>query len=77
MRLGDSYKLHAEVLGILMLTDHPRSSLMIPKEGVVTVVSEEPINGGRMVDVTWGGKTLMIFAQDLRDRGELVNGKAS
>jgi hypothetical protein len=77
MQHGDSYKLNAEVVGLVMLTEHPRTSLMIPKEGVVTVVSKEPINGGRVVDVTWDGKTIMIFAQDLRERGELVQGAAT
>ncbi len=82
MRLADSYRLNAETLGITP-TDQPRTKLMVPKGGVVTVkagpnsivaIIAGPPDRYRMVDVTWKGKTLMLSAQALRERGERVVG---
>ena len=82
MRLGESYRFNAETLGITP-TEQPLNKLMVPKGGVVTIevgpnsivaiVAGHP-DGYRMLDVTWNGKSLMISAQDLRERGELVVG---
>ncbi len=56
---------------------------MVPKGGVVTfepgpnsivAIVAGPLDAYRMVDVTRNGKTLMLSAQDLRKRGELVVG---
>lgn len=66
---GRSYRLNADTLGIL---SESRIAISIPYNAVVTVVNEPP-NGNRMVDVMWEGKRVMIFADDLRERGELVN----
>ena len=82
MRLGESYRLNAETLGITP-TDQPRTKLRVPKGGVVTVeagpnsivaIVAGPPDRYRMVDVTWKGKTLMLSAQNLRKRGERVDG---
>src|SRR5713101_1709356 len=60
-----------------------RTNLRVPKGGGVTVeagpnsivaIVAGPPDRYRMVDVTWKGKTLMLSAQDLRKRGELVVG---
>ena len=66
---GKSYRLNAETLGILLSEKQPRVAVMIPYDAVVTVVNG-PLNGNRMVDVMWNGKIVMIFADDLRERGE-------
>ncbi len=80
MRLGDSYRLNAETLGITP-TDQPRTTHMVPEGGVVTIetgpnsivaIVAGPPDDHRMVDVTWNGKTIMLSAQ--RKRGELVVG---
>ncbi len=82
MRVGESYRLNAKTLGIGP-TDQPRTTHMIPKGGVVhvkagpnTIVSivADPLDDYRMVDVTWSGQPFMIFARDLRERGERVVG---
>ncbi len=38
MRLGESYRLNAETLGMTP-RDEPQTTLMVPKGGVVTVVA--------------------------------------
>ena len=75
MEPGESYRLKIEILGIITIpVDHqPRTAVTIPKDSTVTVVAG-PLDGERLVDVTWDGKTFMIFGQELRERGELVDG---
>ena len=49
-------------------------SLTIPA-GSLIVVTSGPLDGNRLVDVTWNGQAMMMFAQDLRTRGELTTGE--
>lgn len=44
----------------------------IPIGAEVEVVGG-PLNGNRLVDVRWEGKTVMVFTNDLGDRGERVD----
>jgi hypothetical protein len=69
MRPGESYRLKAETLG-------PETAVRIPKDAIVTIVAD-PLDGVRTVDVTWNGKTITLFVQDVLDRGELVQGTAA
>jgi hypothetical protein len=69
MRPGESYRLKAETLG-------PQTAVRIPKDAIVTIVAG-PREGDRTVDVTWNGETIMLFIQDVLDRGELVQGAAA
>jgi hypothetical protein len=75
MQPGESYRLKSETLGI-STTDRSRTAVIIPKDSIVTIVAG-PFEGERLVDVIWNGKTIMLFAQDLRERGELVDGAGS
>ena len=59
------------MLGIV-LAEHPRTTVMVPKAAVVTVLGK-PVDGERMVDIRWNDRDIMVFAQDLRERAELVN----
>ncbi len=78
MRPGQSYRIKIEILGIVTIPmDHqPRTAVTIPKGSIVSLIAG-PLDGERLVDVTWDGKTFMLFAQDLRERGELVDGAKS
>lgn len=71
VRPGERYVLRSEILGIV-LESNPRTTVSIPKGAIVTVLAD-PVDGQRMVDVEWNGKTLMVFAQDLRDRADRVD----
>jgi hypothetical protein len=44
----------------------------IPLGGVVQVTPGSR-NENRLIDVEWQGKALMMFAVDIRERGELVD----
>jgi len=64
------YRLNAEMLGVIS-TDWRRMTARIPEGSTITVVNGH-FNGSRMVDILWEGDTVMIFVQDLRDRGTLI-----
>jgi hypothetical protein len=82
MRPGESYRLKTATLGVTPThrlvprpeMDQPRTAMMIPKYGIVTIVA---LDGDWMVDVIWNGETIMLVAQDLCERGELVEGVGS
>jgi len=44
----------------------------IPIDAEVEVIGG-PLNGNRLVDVRWESKTVMVFTNDIRDRGERVD----
>ena len=45
--------------------------------GTVLTVDNQAFNGEKLVNVTWDGKTVMMFAEDLRLRSELVKETAT
>jgi hypothetical protein len=67
---GTSYRLTAETVGIVS-ENQQRLTVLIPYGAVVTAINGL-VNSSRMVDVMWDGKTIAIFTEDLRARGELV-----
>lgn len=40
--------------------------------GTVIEVCSGPIDGNRLLEVIWHGKTVMMFAQDLRSRAQPI-----
>ena len=65
---GDCYKLNTPTLAIMSLPNGKRFPMTVPKGTVVKVVNG-PLDGTRLVDVEWEGKTVMMFTIDLRERG--------
>ena len=69
---GRSFRLKTPTLGILSIDSNGhRIPVTLPLHAVVTVEAE-PLDGNRLVDVLWEGKTIMMFTQDLRERGEEI-----
>ena len=66
---GQSHRIIVSTLGILSTGN--RSSMTIPIGATVTVTGG-PIDGNRLVDVTWRGIELMMFTQDLLDHAEPI-----
>lgn len=48
------------------------STELIPFGAVVRVING-PLDGNRLVDVDWEGKTVMMFTTDLRERCERLD----
>ena len=66
----ETYKLNSALLAIYTL-DGERMPVMVPSGATVTI-TDGPLDGLRLVDVLWEGKTVVVFTVDLRDRGTLV-----
>jgi tricorn protease-like protein len=66
--VGERFRMKNPTLAI-MTQDGAKIPVMIPKGGEVEVF-DGPLNGNRLVDVRWDGKTVMVFTNDVRDRGE-------
>jgi hypothetical protein len=40
--------------------------------GAILEVENGPLDGNKLVEVAWGGRTVMMFTQDLRQRAEPI-----
>ena len=67
---GERYRLKTPTLAVLRQDKH-QLPLTIPNGEIVRVIGPT-YDDRQLVDVEWDGKKLMMFARDLRDRGELV-----
>ena len=63
---GNRYRLNTPTLAIVKI-DGQQSPVTVPSGAVVKVV-DGPLNGNRLVDVNWEGKTVMMFTTDIRER---------
>ena len=63
---GQRYRLQTATLAIINLDgqNHPTT---VPSGAIVKVV-DGPLDGNRLVDVIWDGKTVMMFTTDIRER---------
>ena len=63
-----SLRLKEDTIAIDTATGKP-TAITVPKNAIVNVVT--PLNGNR-VDVIWEGRTVSMFVEDIRDRGEAI-----
>ena len=70
--VGKRYLLKTPTLAILS-QDGQRLPMTIPHRGVVLVLARHQ-NDNHLVDVEWEGKAMLMFAVDLREREELIEG---
>jgi len=73
--LSERFQLFVSTLAIVTLDGH-HTVMYVPIGDIVTVI-HGPLNGARMVDVDWNGKTAMMFASDLRERASQVQEASS
>jgi hypothetical protein len=66
---GKRFRIKTPTFGISAIRNQ-RIPVAVPANSTIEVVSHTHEN--RMVDVVWEGHTLMMFAQDIRERGEEV-----
>lgn len=69
------YKLRSTTVGIDQETTRP-VAISIPAGSLVRVPDDFVATGG-FVKVDWNGKSVQIFAVDLRDRGELIKARSA
>lgn len=69
---GCSYRLKAPTLGILSNdSGENKMPITIPLHAVIT--AGEIVDKNIFVEVAWEDKTILIFTEDLRARGELIH----
>jgi hypothetical protein len=71
---GKRFRLKFATLG-LTLIDGRRVAVNIPAESIVEVTGGPRPNDRRMVDVLWEGQALVMFAEDVQERGQEVTVK--
>ena len=69
---ADKYRINSPTIA-LFLENGRHVAHMVPIGSVITIASEK-FNGDKLVDVLWSEKKVMMFTQDIRDRGTKVDG---
>jgi len=64
---GNSYRLKIPTLAIIQLNGQ-NCPTTVPSGAVIKVINR-PLNGNRLVNITWEGKAITMFASDIRERG--------
>ena len=66
------YKITSPTIAVV---DHKTQH--VPAGAVIEVETEALFDGNQLINVTWDGKQLLMFAQDVRTRGERLDGFSS
>ena len=73
--VSQRFQFFVPTLAIVQIDGH-NTVKYVPMGNIVTV-KNGPLNGDRLVDVEWNGRTVMMFASDLRERASQVQVAAS
>jgi hypothetical protein len=73
MLSGKQYRLKADTIAIETHGDGRRVAITIPSGATVRILSGPGPDDRRMVDALWDLRTVVMFADDIRTRGEEVN----
>jgi len=66
------YRINSPTIALFLEEGH-HIARTVPVGSIITVDSgPADIPGDRLVDVTWNGRKVQMFAQDLRTRGEKI-----
>jgi hypothetical protein len=76
MLTGKRYRLNAATLAIES-SGNRRTAITIMEGEIIEVIRGPRPDDTRMVDVKWNGKVLVMFVQDLYDRGEYIGGRSA
>ena len=69
---GETYRINIPALAILFRRGGgKRLPLTVPAGSLVRVV-DGPLNGTRLVEVDWDGDLMLMFTEDLRNHGTLI-----
>ena len=76
MLSGKRFRLTWDTLGIESV-DEKRIAVTVPAGDIIEVTRGPRPDDQRMVDVRWHGKALVMFAEDVQQRGEYVGGRTA
>jgi len=71
LRMSKRYGIRSSTMAYTSV-DGQRTLAAVPVDAIVTV-SVEPRDGDGLIEVVWDDKHSLMFSQDLRDRGELLD----
>jgi hypothetical protein len=71
MLAGMRFRLTEETIAIATMGEK-RLAIQVPAGSVITVESGPRPDDSRMVDVSWYGHHIVMFADDIQTRGEQV-----
>jgi hypothetical protein len=69
MYKGKRFRIKTSTLGVMAISNQ-RIAVSVPANAIVEVISHTHAN--RMIDVVWEGRSIKMFAQDIRERGEEI-----
>ena len=72
MLRGKHFRLVQETIAIETIGEK-RVALHVPAKSIVTVESGPRPDDSRMIDVSWKGRLIVMFADDVQKRGEQVS----
>lgn len=75
MIAGKLVRLNRDTLAVVVVDGRPKP-VIVPAGIVIKVVSELKLENNT-VDVLWSGRTLEMFALDVRDRGSVVANRSA
>jgi len=68
--VSQRFRIKTPTLAIVEV-DGQKTTMYVQTGEIVTVVNG-PLDGMRLVDVDWNGRTAMMFTTDLRERADLI-----
>ena len=71
MLTGKRFRLKTDTMSIGTVEDK-RVAVTVPADAIIEVTGGPRPNDMRMVDVRWDGRALVMFVEDVRNRGEAV-----
>jgi len=69
---GKQFRLKVDTIAIETIGEN-REGIHVPAGSIITVKSGPRPDDSRMVDVYWDGRNMVMFAEDLQKRGELIS----
>ncbi len=76
MLTGKRYRLGSPILGIESRGDK-RAAINVPEGEIVEVIRGPRPDDSRMVDIRWNGKELVMFVEDVLNRGAYIGGQTA
>jgi hypothetical protein len=71
---GGLYRINSPTIALWEQDDRHKTDTV--PVGAIVEVDSATFDGNKLVEVLWDGKRVMMFTQDLRKRGESVDGPA-
>lgn len=71
MLSGKTFRLKTPALAVENMADG-RYAVHVPSGEILTILSGPKPDDRRMVDVVWNGRTPVMFAEDIMNRGEEI-----